>query len=131
MTSEPLRRGAFVQTELGLGRMLAEANQDGVTVRFFRGPTNNPYVDRVFDRGSVNPAALAAHTRVYVNDGTRWRIGRVEGPHPKRKDDWLIAFPNSEGAVLPAHAFDVRWSQPVADPYEFLASVGGDSPYVY
>ncbi len=131
--SNDLRRGLFVNTPLGLGRVLANPDPHAaeVAVRFFVGPSQDPYVDQVMDRAGVKPSALAEHTRVYTNDGARWRIGRTEGPHPDREDHWLVAFPNSEGAVLPAHALDVRWSQPVGDPFSYLASVGGDSPLIY
>lgn len=133
MFSDALRRGLFVETPVGLGRVLTDADPHAseVAVRFFLGPTRDPYIDQVLNRDVVKPAFLAAHTRVYTNDGDRWRIGRIEGPHPDRKDHWLIAFPNNTGAVLPAHALDVRWSQPVRDPFAHLASLGGDSPLVY
>jgi ATP-dependent helicase HepA len=130
MAVRPEHIGAFVQTGFGAGRLLA-LTADAAQVRFFRAPARNPYVDETMDARDVEPLVLPPHTRVYLHDGRRWRIGRVEEQHPDNLDHYLVAFPNSEGAVLPEHGFDVRWSRPVEDPYEILGSVGGDSPLVY
>ena len=39
-------------------------------------------------------------------------------------------MPNGEGELLASTAFDVRWSEPVDDPFQILAAVAGDSPLV-
>lgn len=122
--------GGFVHTDFGTGRLLS-IDSESAKVRYFRAPTRNPYEDRIVDLAQLEPVDLVPHTRVYLHNGQRWRIGRLEGPHPHAAMQYLVAFPNNEGAVLPTHAFDVRWSRPVDDPYEILASVGGDSPLVY
>ncbi len=124
------RVGNFVQTPLGIGRLLS-VDFGHAQVRFFRAPARSPYEDETFALQDVAGVEVSPHTRVYVNDGHRWRIGRLEGAHPGTADRYLVAFPNGEGAVLPTHAFDIRWAQPVADPFEILAAVGGDSPFVY
>jgi ATP-dependent helicase HepA len=79
---------------------------------------------------SVATAVLSPHTRVYLNDGQGWRIGRTEGP-PDEHKRYAIAFPNLKGALLGADAFEVRWSVAVDDPFKVLESLGGDSPVVY
>ncbi len=79
----------------------------------------------------VLAATLPAHTRVYLHDGLRWRIGRIDGPHPQDRRKYLVAFPNGEGEVLAVESFDVRWQLPIANPFHVLESVGGDSPVVY
>lgn len=122
--------GSFVQTELGAGRLVS-IKDGSAQVRYFRAPTRNPYSEVTLDLRRVQPVSLAPHTRIYIHNGDRWRLGRIESRHPSRPDQYLVAFPNNEGAVLPIHAFDVRWAQSVDDPYEILASVGGDSPLVY
>lgn len=122
--------GAFVQTDAGVGRLVS-LSADSAHVRHFRAPARNPYVDRTVEARELEPLVLTPHTRVYLYDGRRWRIGRIEEQHPRKLDHYLVAFPNSEGSILPAHSFDVRWSRPVEDPYEVLGSVGGDSPLVY
>jgi ATP-dependent helicase HepA len=122
--------GGFVQTELGVGRLVS-IKAGSAQVRYFRAPARKPYTDETLDLRQVQPVSLAPHTRIYLHDGHRWRIGRIEDQHPSKADHYLVAFPNSEGAVLPAHLFEIRWTQAVNDPYEILASVGGDSPLVY
>jgi ATP-dependent helicase HepA len=84
----------------------------------------------VHDVGLVKAAVLAPHTRVYLHDGQRWRIGRIDGK-PDEQKRYAIAFPNLEGAVLGVDAFEVRWSVAADDPFPVLESLGGDSPIVY
>lgn len=122
--------GTFVRTALGIGRLVA-VNGRTALVRYFHAPGRTPYVEHTHAVAETASTALPTHTRAYLYDGQRWRIGRVEGTHPQDASRFLIAFPNSEGAVLGAEAFDVRWSMPIADPFDVLASVGGDSPLVY
>ena len=44
---------------------------------------------------------------------------------------YVVALPNSDGEILSSDQFDIRWAPQVEDPYELLASLGGDSPLVY
>jgi ATP-dependent helicase HepA len=74
---------------------------------------------------------LPANERVYIHDGSRWLFGRLDGVHPQDETQYLIALPNADGLVLHSDQFDVRWSQPLPDPFELLAGGGGDSPIVY
>lgn len=128
----PSRLGEFVRTaEFGVGRLAELDGAGGARVRYFRCPGASPYVDRLHARGDFTAVSLRTHTRAYLNDGSRWRIGRIDGTHPQDPAKYLIAFPNGEGAVLPVEAFDVRWNVPVTDPFEILHALGGDSPGVY
>lgn len=123
--------GGFVRTHpLGIGR-LVDVGAEGARVRYFQAPGRSPYVENVHPPPEVTVATVPTHTRAYVHDGRRWRIGRVEGAHPQDPNRFLIAFPNAEGAVLASESFDVRWSLPIADPFDILEAVGGDSPVVY
>lgn len=123
--------GGFVRTAaLGIGH-LVEIRHDVAWVRYFQAPGRSPYVDHEHQPTDVCVATLSAHTRVYLHDGSRWRIGRIEGPHPQDPRKYVIAFPNGEGAVLPVESFDVRWQLPITNPFDILESVGGDSPVVY
>jgi len=124
--------GRFVvgNPELGIGRLV---DVDGSTarIRYFRGPARNPYVERVLDVSQVTAAEIRSHSRVYFHDGNRWRIGRIDGERPHRDGRYLVALPNLDGAILPIEQFDIRWAPRIEDPYELLASRGGDSPIVY
>jgi ATP-dependent helicase HepA len=123
--------GRFVRTRaLGTGR-LADVGPNGARVRYFQGPGRAPYVEHVHERTEVSIASIPTHTRAYLHDGRRWRIGRVDGAHPQDPNRFVIAFPNAEGAVLASESFDVRWSLPIANPFDVLEAVGGDSPVVY
>lgn len=125
-----VRVGELVRTAaFGVGRLLGV--EDGaVRVKYFTGPSTSPYTERLHDKGTVTAAELAAHTRVYLHDGQRWRIGRTDGKPDERKR-YAIAFPNLEGAVLGVDEFEVRWNVAVDDPFPVLESLGGDSPIVY
>ena len=123
--------GSFVRTRaLGIGR-LVDVTGEGARVRYFQAPGRSPYVEHVHPLVEVAVTSIPNHTRAYLHDGRRWRIGRIDGVHPQDPNRFLIAFPNAEGAVLPAETFDVRWSLPIADPFDILEAVGGDSPVVY
>lgn len=124
--------GRFVtaDNDLGIGR-LNWLDDDLARVRFFRGPSPDPYVEREFKRDSVRRIVLPRHTRVYLHDGRRWRIGRTNGEQGDHNGHYVIAFPNSEGAVLGEESFDVRWAVRIENPFEVLAVLGGDSPMVY
>lgn len=123
--------GRFVRTAaLGVGR-LVDLTNDVARVRYFQAPGRSPYVEQAHPPSEVSTATLATHTRAYLHDGRRWRIGRVDGVHPQDPSKYLIAFPNAEGAVLPMESFDVRWHVPISDPFDVLEALGGDSPVVY
>lgn len=122
--------GDLVDTpRLGVGRLLT-VQGDIARVRYFAGPSTSPYTEHTHDVSVVKTAVLAPHTRVYLHDGQRWRIGRTDGKPDERKR-YAIAFPNLEGAVLGVGEFEVRWSAAVDDPFPVLESLGGDSPIVY
>ena len=124
--------GRFVvgEPELGIGRLV---DVDGATarIRYFRAPVKDPYVERQSDLLQVAVAEIRAHTRVYFHDGRRWRIGRIEGEHHRTDEQYVVALPNSEGEILSSDQFDIRWAPRIEDPYEILASLGGNSPLVY
>ncbi|WP_137148207.1 SNF2-related protein [Mycolicibacterium sp. CR10] len=125
-----VRVGELVRTAaFGVGRLLG-VQGGAVRVRYFTGPSTSPYTERTHDAGTVTIAVLSPHTRVYLHDGHRWRIGRIDGK-PDEQKRYAIAFPNLEGAVLGVDAFEVRWSVEVDDPFPVLESLGGDSPIVY
>ena len=124
--------GRFVvgEPELGIGRLVGV---DGATarIRYFRAPVKDPYVERESDLLQVAVAEIRAHTRVYFHDGRRWRTGRIEGEHHRTDEQYVVALPNREGEILPSDQFDIRWAPRIEDPYEILASLGGNSPLVY
>ena len=124
--------GRFVvgDPELGVGRLVGI---DGATarIRYFRAPVKNPYVERESDLQRVAAAEIRAHSRVYFHDGRRWRIGRIEGEHHRDDGRYVVALPNREGDILSSDQFDIRWAPRIEDPYEILASLGGNSPLVY
>lgn len=123
--------GRFVRTEsLGIGR-LVDLSGNVARVRYFQAPGGSPYVEQTHASSEVAVATLPTHTRAYLHDGRRWRIGRVDGVHPQDANMYLVAFPNAEGAILATESFDVRWQLPITNPFDVLESIGGDSPIVY
>ena len=115
---------------LGIGR-LASLNGHTARVRFFKGPSFDPYEERELSRSDVRRTTLRPHTRIYLHDGRRWRIGRINDEHPDSDGRYVVAFPNSEGEILAPENFDVRWSVRIENPFEILSTLGGDSPLVY
>ena len=124
--------GQFVVGDpgLGIGRLVG-LDSATARIRYFRGPTRDPYIERLLDVSRVTAAEIRAHSRVYFHDGHRWRIGRVDAEHPNHDGRYLVALPNRAGEILSSDEFDIRWRPRVQDPYEILASLGGDSPLVY
>ena len=57
--------------------------------------------------------------------------GGSTAEHPDGDGRYVVALPNSEGEILSSDQFDIRWAPRIEDPYEILASLGGDSPLVY
>lgn len=126
---EAVSNGRFVVTSaFGVGRLMG-LNGGVATVRYFTGPSRTPYVERQHEQDALRRAVLRPPTRVYLHDGQRWRIGRMDGTADDR-NVYAIAFPNLEGARLQEEDFEVRWNQPIDDPFALLESLGGDSPIV-
>ncbi len=115
----------------GIGRLAALEPDGMATVRYFRCPARDPYIERCVSADDLQLAALSAHTRVYLRECGRWLIGRIDEAHPDEEGTYLVAFPNSEGRVLSRDDFEVRWAEPIDDPFEILAVLGGDSAAVY
>ena len=130
MSRGDLGRFVAADTGSGVGRLIAVDDGQAV-VRYFRGPTAEPYVDVDHRLSAVRRVSLPNHTRVYLRGDRRWRIGRVDGVHPQRPHTYLVAFPNREGSVLSDRDFEVRWEHAIEDPYDVLAASGGDSPKIY
>ncbi len=121
--------GRFVVGEpaLGIGRLVG-LDSATARIRYFQGPSRDPYVEQESDVSQVAVAKIRKHSRVYFHDGYRWRIGRIDGAHP---NGYLVALPNSDAAILSSDQFDIRWTPKIGNPYEILAALGGDSPLVY
>lgn len=124
--------GRFVvgDRNLGIGR-LVNIYDSTARIRYFRGPARDPYVERESDLSRVAYVTIRPHSRVYLHDGYRWRIGRVDAEHPNGGGRYIVALPNSEGEVLSSDEFDIRWTPRIEDPFELLTALGGDSPLVY
>lgn len=133
-TSSPVTHediGRFVRCpEVGIGR-LTSLDRGQAQVRYFKGPSRSPYVDLEHPADALALTQLHKHTRVYLHDGHRWRIGRIDDDNAADESTYVVAFPNRQGRLLPPEAFDVRWDKPIDDPYEILETIGGDSPLVY
>lgn len=131
-TVEQLSIGTLVDTgpPNGIGRLVS-VDAGFARVQFFKGPAQNPYVTESLAKADITPAALMPHTRAYVLNGDQWKIGRVVSQHPDGEGRYAVSFPRQEGAILSTNDFEVRWQQPVEDPFEFLAVLGGDNPVIY
>lgn len=124
-----VKSGDFIRSpDHGFGRLLSISGGTA-RVRYFTGPSGSPYLDRDLDSQIIEPAVLRRNTRVYVHSGQGWEIGRIDGL-PDVHNVYAIAFPNRRGAQLEHDAFEVRWSEPIHDPFVLLEALGGESPIV-
>ena len=124
--------GTLVDTgePYGIGRVAA-IDSECAKVQFFKGPSQHPYVYQSIEWTVIESASLTPHTRVYLRDGVRWKLGRIDSEHPDRDGRYAVSFPRQEGAILSVEDFEVRWLLPVDDPFEWLAVLGGDNPVTY
>ena len=129
---EQLSVGSLVDTgsPYGIGRLVS-FDSASARVQFFKEPAQSPYVTESFAITDIAPATLMPHTRVYVLNGSHWKIGRIVSHHSDEVGRYAISFPKQEGALLSASDFEIRWQQPVEDPFECLAVLGGDNPVIY
>jgi ATP-dependent helicase HepA len=123
------RMGSFVTADPGLGvGRLVEAGASTSRVRYFRGPIREPYVDLDHPTAEVRPARLGLNSRVFFLQRGHWRVGRIDALPGRGDVDFVVALPNSEGALLPQEALEIRWCRPIEDPFAFLLSGGTESP---
>jgi len=107
----------------GIGRLVAVTDGQA-TIRYFRGPTPDPFVEVTVPAGECNRVQLPRQTRAYVplTDGTGWRVGRIDGELSSDDGTYPIAFTKNEGCRLSADEFEIRWSLRVEDPFDFLST---------
>ena len=113
-----------------IGR-LASMEGDQAVVRYFKGPQAVPYEDTVVPVASVTEHVPPINTRVFWLDGGQWRVGRIDATPVDGETDFVVALPNSGGAVLDLASFDVRWHRPIDDPFLFLRAGGTESPWLF
>ena len=105
---------------------VAEITDERASVRFFDGP-GDLRIESV-PSNKIRPYVLPQQTRVWVEEESRWRIGRVVSPPDGIADFYVIALPGSEGRLLSAAGFHVVSAGRPADPLKILASkVAADS----
>jgi ATP-dependent helicase HepA len=135
-----IRRG-FVQVgdgTDGVGK-LVDVHAGLAAVEYFESPAG-PKVRRVdVPVSSVRQIELAQQTRVFWFDLVRqgWVAGRVDGGLVDGKaiganeDHYSVAFPNGQNSLVPISQLYVRWSHPIQDPTDYLASRITDTPFFF
>ena len=121
--------GDFVHADplLGIGR-LVEIGPTMSTIRYFIGPTSQPFVDVEYLSSTVKAARLSLNSRVFFLDAGHWRVGRVDAIPASRDENIVVALPNAEGVLRPVEALEVRWRKVIDDPFAFLMSGGVETP---
>jgi ATP-dependent helicase HepA len=129
---EVLEVGCFVRVsgDGSVGR-LASIEADEAIVRYFKGPQEAPFEDLIVSLADVAPYVPPINTRVFFVDGGIWRVGRIDSIPTDGETDFIVALPNSTGAVLDPASFDVRWGRPIDDPFLFLKAGGTESPWLF
>ncbi len=120
-----MRSGTFLEADDGNGIGKFAGSDDGqVTIRYFRGPTPDPFTEVEHPEASVRSVQLPHQTRAFVPfaDRVGWRVGRIDGELSTDDGTYPIAFPKLDGKRLSADEFEVRWSHRVDDPFELLAT---------
>ena len=114
------------------------AGGDHAEVEFFDSPFGPRIHRRSFKVAEFRATTLGLQTRVFWQEKSSgvWRAGRIDGPPvipeiPTTAEDWSpIRFPNHNDRNIPVSELYVRWSKPITDPAEFLASQVSDTPFL-
>jgi ATP-dependent helicase HepA len=121
---------------LGIGKLIAFQGEIA-EVEFFDSPFGPKIHRRCFKPSQLRLTSLGLQTRVFWLDKSNglWRAGRVDGPRmvpetPGLAEEWYpVRFPNHNDRNIPVSDLFVRWSKPITDPAEFLASQVSDTPF--
>ena len=130
-------RSFFLKSEpLGVGKLVGRQGGNA-EVEFFDSPFGPKTERRWFKVAELRATKLGLQTRVFWLEKSSglWRAGRVDGPPiipelPATAEEWYpVRFPNHNDRNIPVSELYVRWSNPVTDPAEFLASQVSDTPF--
>ncbi|MFL6450915.1 MAG: protein DpdE [Bryobacteraceae bacterium] len=137
MQTRPLSIFVESRTEpLGIGKLVDWHGEAG-EVEFFDSPFGPKIHRRSFRRAELRATKLGLQTRVFWLDKSSgvWRAGRVDGSPitpelPRTSEEcYPVRFPNHNDRNIPVSDLYVRWSKPITDPAEFLASQVSDTPF--
>jgi ATP-dependent helicase HepA len=79
---------------------------------------------------TLRKVALERQTRIWWNEGGRWRIGRILEPPNENTDDYLVALPGKNNVELNQNQFCTRWSRPFRDPVRLLEARATDPRFL-
>ena len=115
--------------ELGIGKIVNMVG-DQVEIEFFDSPTTAQREKISENLSAVEFVQLKKQTRVYFFDKSsgNWRAGRIDG---HADNQCLIDLPNHGQISLPEEEVYTRWSLPIRDPSEHLASRVCETPFFH
>lgn len=110
----------------GIARV-ARVDGDQVELEFFESVAELSVDRRWLPAAELRRCRLGVQTRVFLDDGTGWRAGRVVGGGP---DTYAVMLPNSEWAVqVHEGRLRVRWERPLRDPLQVLLADAQETAY--
>lgn len=125
--------GEFVRIDASfdVGKVIA-VNGDVADVSRFHSVARRETGQYTFSR--LARTLLPAQTRVYFQEPNTnvWRIGRVSASRGERPAlEYLVAFPNQDGAFVRERDLFTRSIAPTVDPTETLASFGAETQFFH
>src|SRR5882762_9640998 len=134
-------RCAFVRIEGskdGVGK-LVEISGKIAEIEYFESPAGPVLHRKHAAISSVKEVELSPQTRVFRFDSVRqaWIAGRVDGGLVSGKalgtneDHYHVAFPIGQDSRVAISELYVRWSHPIHDPTDYLASRVTDTPFFF
>ena len=121
----------WINSALDIGKIVA-VHQDTAEVIRFHSVVHQETSAYVFAR--LKHAELPSETRVYYRDVDSgvWRVGRVSASRGSRPNlEYLVTFPNRQGAYIHEYDLFARNFAPTVDPTETLASFGAETQFFH
>ena len=121
----------WINSALDIGKIVA-VHQDTAEVVRFHSVAHQETSAYVFAR--LKHAELPSETRVYYRDVDSgvWRVGRVSASRGSRPNlEYLVTFPNRQGAYIHEYDLFARNFAPTVDPTETLASFGAETQFFH
>ena len=119
----------YVTPDLGIGKLIS-GDHCLAQVRLFHSIARQEV--RGYPPAALKRIQLQQETRVYVDTGQGWRIGRVVDQYGQLDDggyDYLVQFPNRQFQRCSERELEVRCLWPHPDPTEVLAKGGMETQF--
>ena len=123
--------GSFVVAPTyGVGRLISVENELA-KIRFFRGPTTDPFFVEEFPLAQLKSYIPPEQTRIYIRLTHQWGVGKFIDFTDVEQSSYLVIGPDSQPVHISVDDVEIRCNSRVEDPFRFLQTMSGDSPKIY